>query len=319
MPVLGTVTTCPSPAVGADVATRASRAVVPGSGGRTDKVRRPYASPRDWVAAGLDSPKAGRVAGPIRPRGDPRAALLTPTVESVGWAFRLSGSVAVESWDWQIQGSPPLRLVDPFRTTRGSRRARHIPATAFSTTNDDHVWLESGLEHDLLRKCDRDPNVDWIVAQPFLLSWTNPTSGFHFPDLLTDGTDGRVTVWDARRLDEQDDDFTMHADVALRCCNSVGWDYAVFGELPTVERVNLLWLHGFRRRPVWTDRYLEMIWHVARSPGKSLRDVFDLHDGSGELKSAVWHLLWASRLDVDVTSRITDESRVIVNEELWDV
>jgi hypothetical protein len=37
--------------------------------------------------------------------------------------------------------------------------------TAFSMTNDDHVWLESGLEHDLLRKCDRDPDVEWLVSQ----------------------------------------------------------------------------------------------------------------------------------------------------------
>jgi len=193
----------------------------------------------------------------------------------------------VESWSWQLQGGPPVRLLQPFRTTRASRRARHIPATAFSVTNDDHVWLESGLEHDLLRKCDRDPDVEWIVSQPFRLSWTEPTFGSHIPDLLTLGASGQVTVWDARRLDEQDDDFRMHAEVASRCCSSVGWCHAVFGELTTIERVNLLWLHGFRRRPSWMDRYADLIWHTAYSPGTSLGNVFNLDDGSGELKSVV--------------------------------
>jgi hypothetical protein len=84
-------------------------------------------------------------------------------------------------------------------------------------TNDDHVWLESGLDHDLLRKCDRDPNVRCVVSQPFRLSWAQPTPGRHTPDLLIVSVDGQVTVWDARRLDEQNDDFKMQADVTRRC------------------------------------------------------------------------------------------------------
>lgn len=191
--------------------------------------------------------------------------------------------------------------------------------TAFSVTNDDHVWLESGLEHDLLRMCDRDPDVAWVVSQPFRLSWAEPTSGSHTPDLLTVGAGGQVTVWDARRLEEQDDDFRMHADVALRCCGAVGWCYEVFSELATHERLNLLWLHGFRRRPAWMHRHANLIRRTAGGTGTSLGDLFTHDDGSGELKSAVWHLVWAGQLDIDLTTGITDESRVTVNEELWDV
>ena len=316
---LANVSTCPSPVVGADVTTKAFRAIVPGSGGRSDRVRRPYASPRGWVGVGRDPSETGRAAGAALQRDDSATPSLTPSAESVDWEFRLSGSAVAESWSWQLQGGPSLRLLQPFRTTRASRRARHIPATAFSVTNGDHVWLESGLEHDLLRKCDRDPDVEWIVSQPFRLSWTEPTFGSHIPDLLTLGASGQVTVWDARRLDEQDDDFRMHAEVASRCCSSVGWCHAVFGELTTIERVNLLWLHGFRRRPSWTDRYADLIWHTACSPGTSLGKLFNLDDGSGELKSVVWHLAWASLLDIDVAASITEDSHVIVNEGLWDV
>jgi hypothetical protein len=186
-------------------------------------------------------------------------------------------------------------------------------------TNDDHVWLESGLEHDLLRKCDRDPDVEWLVSQPFRLSWAEPTLGSHTPDLLSVGGDDQVTVWDARRLDEQDGDFKMHADVARRCCGAVGWRYAVFSGLATIERLNLLWLHGFRRRPEWMHLHTELIRRMAGGVGASLEDLFACDDGSGELKSVVWHLVWCGQLDLDLASSITEQSRVTLNEELWDV
>lgn len=191
--------------------------------------------------------------------------------------------------------------------------------TAFSTTNDDHVWLESGLEHDLLRKCDRDPDVEWVVSQPFRLSWAEPTLGSHTPDLLTVGVEGQVTVWDARRLDEQDDDFKMHADVTGRCCGAVGWRYAVFSELATIERLNLLWLHGFRRRPAWAHLHAELVRRLASGAGTSLGALFAHDDGSGELISLVWHLVWCGQLDLDLASSIDEASRVEVNEEWWDV
>lgn len=42
-------------------------------------------------------------------------------------------------------------------------------------------------------------------------------------------------AWDARRRDEQDDEFKMAADVARRFCGSVRRHYAVFNELTTMN------------------------------------------------------------------------------------
>jgi hypothetical protein len=53
--------------------------------------------------------------------------------------------------------------------------------------------------------------------------------------------------------------------------------------------------------------------------GALLGDLFAHDDGSGELKSVVWHLAWCGQLDIDLVSRITEESHVTVNEELWGV
>jgi hypothetical protein len=85
------VFTCPSPVVGADVATKASRAVVPGSGGRSGRDRRPYASPRGGAVAGRDLTAADRGGGAARPEHDRAAAFLTPAVDFVSWEFRFCG------------------------------------------------------------------------------------------------------------------------------------------------------------------------------------------------------------------------------------
>ncbi|MBS1696153.1 MAG: TnsA-like heteromeric transposase endonuclease subunit [Actinobacteria bacterium] len=233
--------------------------------------------------------------------------------------FRFSPTGPAQTWDWHVQKVPPVHLLLPVRDTRGSRHARHIPVTAFSMTNGDHVWLESGLEHDLLRKCDRDPNIRWIVPQPFRLYWVDPVPGKHTPDLLGLGVDGHVSVWDARRPAQQNDDFRMRAEITRRCCDAVDWHYEVFSGLSTVERLNLLWLHGFRRPPPWLHRHTAQIYEAAVGSQVSLGALFDLDDGSGELKSAVWHLVWRGLLDTDLTVRITEHTRIRVNEELWDV
>jgi hypothetical protein len=189
--------------------------------------------------------------------------------------------------------------------------------TVFSMTNGDHVWLESGLEHDLLRKNDRDPAIKYILSQPFRLSWHEPKPGHHTPDLLGIGDGDQVTVWDARRLDQQDDNFKVQGSVTQRCCDAVGWRYEVFSGLATIERLNLLWLNGFRRWPEWMPGYAPLIRKLASSDGTTLGYLFAHDDGSGELKSVVWHLVWSGQLDVDLTSRIDEQSPVAVNQGLW--
>jgi hypothetical protein len=128
---------------------------------------------------GLILPETDSAGEAVRPGQNSAAALRAPAIDAVTWAFRFSAAAAAETWNWEVQSSPPVRLLQPIRETRASRHARHIPVTAFSMTNDDHVWLESGLEHDLLRKCDHDPNVRCVVSQPFRLSWAEPTPGGH--------------------------------------------------------------------------------------------------------------------------------------------
>ena len=215
------------------------------------------------------------------------------------WTFRVAGML-LPAWRWDAQGSPPLEQLQPVRVPHSSNRHRHIPVTAYSMVNRDFVQLESGLEHDLLRGVDRDPTVLGIVAQPFRLSWKGPSVGHHFPDLLTWHGDRTVTVWDARSVERQDEDFQREVGVTARACELVGWRHRVFAGLGQVERLNLLWLHGFRRRPLWADEYEARIRDISAGSRVSLGDLFAHDDGSGQLIAVVWHWVWRGALLMDM-------------------
>ena len=134
----------------------------------------------------------------------------------VRWFFKLLDEELAE-WFWDDSGSPPLEQLRPVRNPRSSEKNRHIPVTAYSTTMAAHICLESGLEHDLLRRVDRDPAVRLIVAQPLRLAWPGTKPGsrsrvYHTPDLLTADANGNVTLRDVRGEDRWDDDFRTKVD-----------------------------------------------------------------------------------------------------------
>jgi hypothetical protein len=216
------------------------------------------------------------------------------------WYFKVADSDAPMEWQWQERGEPPVGSLLPVRRPKASNRNRHIPVTAFSVTNRGHMLLETGLEHDLLRRVDRDPQVIRVVAQPCQLKWKDEPVAGHTPDLLTLQKDGSVTVWDVRPEEEQDSDFQCAAAATRQACAMVGWDYEVFSGLGPTERLNLLWLNGFRHQRPWNEQFKGQIRQAARIE-TTLGELFDLDDGSGELISTVWHLIWLGDLQVDIT------------------
>jgi len=109
-----------------------------------------------------------------------------------------------------------------------------------------------------------------------------------------------VTVWDVRALEEQDNDFRIKSTVTRSACAVAGWHYQVFTGLGDVERLNLLWLHGFRRSPAWTDRWVDQIRQEASRRDATIGSLFTHDDGTGELKAVVWHLVWSGVLRVDI-------------------
>lgn len=223
------------------------------------------------------------------------------------WTFQMEGRPV--GWIWQQSGSPPIDRLEPVRKPSSSKRNRHIPVTAYSTTNDAMVLLESGLEHDLVRRIDRDPAVVRLVPQPFRLTWKSPAMR-HTPDLLSEDASGIRTVWDVRATEDQDHDFDVKSNVTKAACTAVGWQYKVFAGLDPTERLNLLWLHGFRRRPPWAETFERTLLRAAEEPGTTLGALLARDEGSGELKSTVWHLLWSGAVFADLRDQWTESTPV---------
>ncbi len=246
-----------------------------------------------------------------------------PSAQNVRWLFQLSDGEPLE-WFWDEWGTPPMEELRPYRNPRSSENNRHIPVTAYSMTMGDHICLESGLEHDLLRRVDRDPAVRLIVAQPLRLSWPGNKAGsrsrkHHTPDLLTARGNGEVTVFDARPEDRIDEDFRAIVELTRRACHDIGWRYELFTGLANAERLNLIWLHGFRKRPPWTDQIEDKLLSAITAADTTLGGLFALDDGSGKLTSAVWHLIWRGVLSVDISAPITMRTTVTVAKERTNV
>lgn len=231
----------------------------------------------------------------------------------VAWTFRISG--VEQTWDWQKQGSPPIEQLTSTRIVPSTSRSRNIPVTVYSMTNGEFVKLESGTEHDLLRRIDRDPHVRWIVAQPFRLDWRDTSLAWHYPDLLGAYDDGTVTVWDVRLAKDQDSDFLRQAAVTRAACAAVGWRYEVFSGMSVNERLNLMWLNVSRRRPPWAGQVEERVLRAAKCPNATVGTVSAEDDGSGELIATMWHLIWRGVLTADMQAHWSSQTQVALSEE----
>lgn len=225
------------------------------------------------------------------------------------WHMKLDQDARPSSWDWSV-GNPPVRQILPVRDPATSAKQRHIVVLAFAVTTGSSHLLESGLEHDLLRQLDRDPEVDWLVAQPFQLQVVGPEAFTHTPDLLSQNRLGQVTVWDARPLDRQDAKFARAAAYTADACRGVGWRYEVFAGFEATERLNRLWLHSSRRPPEWLEEYRECITHFLSGGPRTLAELFDQGADRREAKAVVWYLMWRGTVWTDLTQPINESTQV---------
>lgn len=223
----------------------------------------------------------------------------------VMWKVRLDADPAVRPWDMRV-GPPPVRSMRPVRRPLSGDMSRHIPVHTVSMRTGAWLHLESGLEHDLVRTLDRDPLLVWLVPQPCTLTVGGVP---HTPDLLSVTADDVVTVWDVRAVEKQDEVFERARATSLEACESVGWRYEVFEGLAATYRLNLLWLHSFRRPPAWLDGATPAVMAAAEG-GTTLGSLLALDAGDGLNKAAVWHLVWTGDLALDLAEVITEATPV---------
>lgn len=226
------------------------------------------------------------------------------------WRFRFAGDEEACVWNWKTGGPPDLGRVVPIRRPRSSERQRHIPVSAYSVTMRDHLELESGLEHDLLRSLDRLPEVVALVPQPCQLASTGSTKVRNTPDLLSLDDTGAVTLWNARPEQRMNEQFRVQVAMVEAACATVGWRHEVFAGLGRTKRLNLLWLHGYRRRPLWYEQVAGEIATAAAREAATLGSLFRLDSGNGEVVAMVWHMVWSGELVADLSQQLTVETPV---------
>jgi hypothetical protein len=244
----------------------------------------------------------------VVPAGPPAIAPLDGDADPA-WTMSLAG--ADTTWDWS-SGSPDPRAMGPVRRPRSSSASRHIPVEAYSATTRGPIRLESGLEHDLLRWLDRRPEVVWLVAQPLRLTFRltgAPRPVAHTPDLLSVDRDGTTTVWDVRERARQDEKFTLMARLTRDACHRAGWAYRVFGGLDQSARLNVMWLHGFRRPQPWYPQGWARLTPLIAG-GCTIGAVLSADTGAGHLVSTMWHHLWAGDLTADLDAPLTADTVV---------
>lgn len=93
-------------------------------------------------------------------------------------------------------------------------------------------------------------------------------------------------------------------------CAAVGWRHEVFAGLGQAERLNLLWLHGYRRTPSWYEQVAGEIATAAAREAATLGSLFRLDSGDGEVVAVVWHMVWSGELVADLTQQLTVEAPV---------
>ena len=155
---------------------------------------------------------------------------------------------------------------------------------------------------------DRDKGVSWLVAQPFLLRWSPKKS--HYPDLLSVGVDGSVTVWDARPAELQDIDFNWKVEKTAEACTARGWRHRVFPGLSRAEEVNLRWLSMARREQPWMAAVTARLREITDGGDVTFGEVASDDDG-GYLLSTLWHLAWCGEVELDLAARWGDDTPVV--------
>jgi hypothetical protein len=221
------------------------------------------------------------------------------------WKF-CTGDEAPAVWDWST-GAPPYFNLGPVRRPRSTAKSKHAPVQVVSYTTGSVLWLESGLEADLVRALDRANEVVWMLPQPVELTFdykVNKSRISHIPDLLTVDAIGGVTVWAVKAPEARRERFMIQASLTAEACEHVGLGYRLFGALPGLMRINLLWLNNHRRMMPWYEPAAAELRTLLGDGAGSVATVLDADQGSGHLVSTMWHLLWSGELVCDLTSQI---------------
>ena len=203
-----------------------------------------------------------------------------------------------------------LRMFDaavPWRQFRWYKNQAHFSGSYWSATMEAPVGYESRLEYANLILVDFDPQVEWILSQPFLLEGDDRGKRRrHIPDYLIAGTDQSVCVVDVKpaeklSLPKVRDSLAW----SRRVITAHGWEYRVLSEPEPTLFANVQFLAGYRRPFQFVDAHVAAAVQELSIPqplGEAVRAVTPIAGDVRFARSLVLHLLWTQRLRTDLST-----------------
>jgi hypothetical protein len=185
---------------------------------------------------------------------------------------------------------------------------RH-PGRYWCATTAAHVGYESRLEAAHLTLLDFDPDVTWIVSQPFRLHYSlydEPRS--HVPDFLVRAADGAwriVNVALARR--QRHPDVAERLSVCEHAFKRVGIRAVVRGSISRTLLANVRLISTCRVPPLRLAEYSPQILAAGAEP-TTLGSLAASIGPRALVLPVVYHLLWIHRLTTDLTRPLSDDT-----------
>jgi hypothetical protein len=216
--------------------------------------------------------------------------------------------------DWAFAGAETFRAAVPWRTFRWHQGQKHFPGSYWASTNRDLVIYESRLELARLLYADFDPEVEWIVAQPFLMArGTGKDVRRHVPDFFLATSAGPVVVDVKPQRMLRKEKVAAALAWAREAVEARGWRYEVWSEPPEAELANIRMLAGCRREWLFNPALLAEI-KLGAADGMTIRAVEQQVAGwpLRLIRSAVLHLLWTRYLTTDLSTMLSRDHVIAV-------
>lgn len=202
--------------------------------------------------------------------------------------------------------------IAPWRDFRWRHDQTHYSGLYWSSTTGGHLAYESRLELARLLLADFDPQVGWIVSQPFLIEATvSGQTRRHVPDFALIDRQGLITIVNvkpASRLGDAKVAATLAwAGMAL---GLRGWRHEVWSGAPEVLLANVRFLAGYRRRDRFDGALLDNVLAAVAEP-RSIGGVEARCSAVGPpalIRPALLHLLWSGAVLADLGHLLSGET-----------
>lgn len=220
-----------------------------------------------------------------------------------------AGGPPIEGREPELLGKLDLTKLESVRRPGVHRNQKHIPGFFWMEQTQDLVWYESRLEMLILKTLDHERDVAAVIAQPFLLSFSDESKvRTHVPDfllVLKNGHSVLVNVKPKRYVDTP-----RNAKCFAACqhlAERLNWEYITRSEPLKSYAANAIWLNGYKRRPFALHDFRdELLCRIQQHV--SIETALQGLEPAALVRPVLFHLMWSREIYFDSTRILSDET-----------